>query len=202
MSSSPPKFAPGDVLAFSGRGCLSRAIQFCTLGTINHVAILSLPPQGDGLCIYESSATVDLSCEAAGKVVKGVQRHSVRLRLRYAARQGCRVWHYPLTVPLTEDQQRLLESSCRTKLDIPYDYKGAAWARTLGFGWLAHLLKNREALGNLMCSEFAAVELRLMDRFDTENASKWNPAWLCRVLRWQGIVQKPRLVVAGGKVLV
>lgn len=186
-----PEFQPGDILAFSGTSCVSRGIQVCTLGPISHVGILANSPEGT-MRLYEAL------------LVGGVCRYHPYRSIERTHLLGGRVWHYPLANPLVPYLSSMestggLTNTLEAQLGKPYDTKGAMWARSLGFGWLAHLLKNREALGNLFCSELVAMALRQVCRFNTRNASMWNPTHLCRTLRRRRVVGKPVLIRRPGK---
>jgi hypothetical protein len=183
---------------------LGRLIRVATCGGVNHVAICGLHPQTGKVIVYESTMSHpdSLVCIVTGRPVKGVQAHNLFWRLRYEARCGGSVWHYPLKRPLIRfDDAHRLTDFCRSKLGTPYDYWGAVWARSICFGWLAHRLSyyhglSRECDGRLFCSEFVAMALREADRFHTANASVWNPAQLIKTAyRIRGVFADPIQVV-------
>jgi len=194
------QFQAGDVLAFSGHNSLSRMIRATTLGSISHVGIVAYAPSFASIkawrrpIIYESTTQAKRACYRVNYHVSGVQAHSITWRLADAKKDGVRVWHYPLTNPLTDAESDTLTWWCEDRLGKPYDYWGAFNARTLGFGWLRHLMRSRENLDSYQCSEFVADATRILGRFATADASKWNPSSLCRVLVQQGSVQKPRKI--------
>lgn len=174
------EFQPGDVIAFSGTSCVSRTIQFCTLGSISHVAIIAPHPvPGRGLRLYESL------------LPDGVRGINPGFRIKSALLSGTRVWRYPLAKPLSEAEAVALSIYCEAAVGIPYDRLGAMAARSLGLGWVRwtrayNWLPNREDTGTLFCSETVAVAERYVDRFYTRNASKWSPVNLCWALVERG----------------
>lgn len=194
------QFQPGDVLAFSGRNCLSRMIRAATLGSISHVGIVAYAPSfaADKAwrrpIIYESTTQAKRACYRVNYIVSGVQAHSITWRLADSKKDNVQIWHYPLANPLTDKESAKLTAWCEERLGTPYDYWGAFNARTLGFGWFRHLIHSHEHLSSYQCSEFAADALRMLKRFNTVDASKWNPSSLCRVMVRQGTTLKPRKV--------
>ena len=194
------QFQVGDVLAFSGHNSLSRMIRAATLGSISHVGIVAYAPSfardkaWRRPIIYESTTQAKRACYRVNYHVSGVQAHSITWRLADAGKDGVQVWHYPLTNPLTATESAELTDWCEERLGVPYDWWGAVNARCLGFGWLRHLLWSHEHLDSYQCSEFVADASRMLGRFATADASKWNPSSLCRAMVRQGSVQKPRRV--------
>lgn len=180
MSAARTTWLPGDVIAFAGRGPLSRAIAWKTCSWwqllrgrwISHVGIVA-PYFGRPL-LFESTTLTDLPCEFAGWPLEGVQAHAPRDRLE---RYEGRAWRYRLRKPLpirSSLTKRLVK-----RLGIPYDHRQACLAGT-------HYLKRIEALDRfdgeaLFCSELVTlvlIEIGVI-AIDT-NPSIWTPAGWCR----------------------
>lgn len=191
-------FQPGDVLGFSAGNCADALINLGTCGwpgwSISHVAVVIAHPSDGGPVLWEAASNRPDPCILQHRLVKGVQVHRIGRRLVEFRVRGGRVWHYPLARPLSERESYLLTKEAEYWLGTPYDWWGAFCARTIGCGWLRHLLPNREDTGNLFCSEGIAVLLRKVGRFCTENASKWNPNWFCRWGTIIGAFEKPELI--------
>ena len=190
-------YKPGDVLAFSGRGCISRGIRFCARGPITHVA--EVVP-----CARDPSSKPVL-CEALMET--GVTWTPIHKSLRSTARHGGYCWHYPLAKPLDGIQIERLWFTADHIRGTPYDFSDAWGARTLGFGWLRHLVGRcgwlHEYLdnGKLFCSEAVAIMHNAVGLTSFAYPSHWAPTSIVRWERRHGILAEPILRARPGKVL-
>ncbi len=188
-------YRPGDVIGFSSCGCAGLAINVCSLGLpfwdLSHVGLVGWHPEKPSLLVYESTGLINTPCAVTGQVINGVQGHRLHSRIR--SYRG-HVWHYPLALPLPDWHARLMSQWCIRHLGRDYDEMGAFRVRDTPLGWLRRRLFGEEDLRAMFCSEFVAAGLRYVGKFQTDNASHWNPNALCRRLRARGIVSKPRRV--------
>lgn len=180
---------PGDILGFLGSGLESFIINVGTYGIpgngLSHVGIAA---EYDGRTIlFESTTLNDRPCYIQNKLVKGVQAHPIEYRIE--TYKG-KIWHYPLRMKLRGYEKVKLTHYLLTQLGVAYDYAGAGRA---GGKLIAHLegLLRKENLSNLFCSELCAAAHREIERFDTLNASEWNPNSFTREERRRGILVKP-----------
>lgn len=149
------------------------------------------PSKAAKLLIWESTGLIDTPCAITGAVTNGVQGHRLHSRIR--GYHG-RAWHYPLAKPLPSWHVKLLNKWCVEQVGKDYDEIGAFRTRDTPLGWLRRRLYGEEDLRAMFCSEFVAAGLRYVGKFETGNASQWNPNALCRRLLMRGIVSKPRRV--------
>jgi hypothetical protein len=173
---------------------LIRVGTLACLNPVNHVGVVVRHPDYQQLLLFESTGSIDTPCLFNRRVVCGVQAHTLTWRWLLSQRGGGIMWHYPLTRPLDKDEEAVLAKAAYDLLGTPYDYWGAPWARTLGLGWLCHLLSSRPALNALFCSEFGILLHEAVGLFECRNPSNWSPAHWMRVERWRGIVEKPQRV--------
>src|SRR5690242_20486011 len=110
------KFQPGDILAFSGRSLLSRAIELGTYGPISHVGIV-----GEKGLIFEANHCDHEPCAIQGRLVSGTQAHTIESRMGYDGP----VWHYPLISPLYRHEVTRLMTFLTDTIGLPYDEIGA-----------------------------------------------------------------------------
>lgn len=179
-----PVVKPGDFIGFTGRDLMSAIINVGTLGVpfwgLSHCGIVVAPLERSTLlAIFESTTLSPGPCLFSRKETSGVQAH--RLHWRVSNYPG-KVWHYPLSRPLSGLNQQALYDSCMSSLGMGYDFLQAFRSRSLGFGWLEKLLYGRENLTSVYCSEFIAARYREIDVFRTRNVSKWSPNKLARAL--------------------
>lgn len=180
---------PGDILGFLGNGLASTIINLGTYGLpfygLSHVAIAA-DYEGD-VILFESTTLNDRPCYIRKKYVYGVQAHPIPYSIEsYPGK----IWHYPLIKPLRKYERTRLTEYLVKQLGKDYDYLGAGRA---GGKLLAHMesLLRQEELVQLFCSELCAAAHRHIERFDTLNASEWNPNSFTREERRRGILGKP-----------
>ncbi len=187
-----PLPAAGDMIGFCGDDPVADLINLGTLawpGTgISHVGIVARHSH-HGMCLYESTTTVDLPCLERGEVVSGMQVHP--LSARVAGYTG-RVFHFPLRRPLDPDNADGIECFLRNlcKKEVPYDYVGAVRSRSMAIAAMQRLVFGREDLGQLFCSELVAATWAHLHILKTHNASRWNPNALCRYAERHGLTRR------------
>ncbi|MCP4549647.1 MAG: hypothetical protein GY835_24595 [bacterium] len=102
------------------------------------------------------------------------------------------VWLYRQVKPLRPTEVDKLWAFAVGHAGVDYDAIGAFRARGAGFGWLDRLLlRRKEDLTSIFCSEFVAAALRHVGLFHTANASRWSPNKLGRALLAGGKYGKP-----------
>jgi len=181
----------GDVIGFSGRSWLSAGINLVTYGIplldISHVGIMAHAADGR-LLIFESTSLDDLPCEISGKIFTGTQAHKLDDILRVY--KG-RAYHYPLYRQLYPVEDARLTQFLMDTIHTPYDKMGAFRSAGVGLSWIESLFREQD-LSTIFCSEWTVAALSVIGVFPTSNASRWNPNRLCRHLRWNHVVYKPR----------
>jgi hypothetical protein len=188
----PYAIAPGHVLGFSGKGYKSTVVKLCTYaGPINglsHVAVVANSRDGE-LLVFESTSLSTIPCVLQNKLVKGVQAHYLEHVL---ADKGNRaIYHYPLYRPLYCFEDVRLTEFLMSMLGVPYNMPGALRAAGVGLSWIESFI-HPTMLTHLFCSELIAAALSYVGIWPTTMADRWNPALLCRVMRTQGVLRKPR----------
>lgn len=179
-----PHARTGDVLAFGGKGAVSRAIQVATRSPVSHVGVVVA---GEADPVVIESTTLD--------GLQGVA--ATPLSPRVATYPG-RVWWLPLSertrLHLDVDQ---LAGFLRSQLGRAYDRR-----QVLQFAWrcvplLRHLCQ-REDLDRLFCSELIAAAFEHAGLLDC-NASLVSPVQLCRWRLYRDCfqVQGSRCDIAG-----
>lgn len=113
--------APGDVLAFSGRGPVAWLIHLATLSRYAHVAIVA--EHGGRPLLFESTTLADSPCIIQGERVSGPQAHNAHARIASA---GCRVWLAKPYWPLVPWESAMLTQWLLAQLGKGYDYREAA----------------------------------------------------------------------------
>lgn len=182
---------PGDVIAFSGGGWVSAAINIGTYGipffSVSHVGIMAEASDGR-LLLFESTSLDNLPCVIGGEDFTGTQAHV--LGDIVAAYSG-RAYHYPLYRPLYRNENERLTRFLMETLHTPYDLMGAFRATGVGISWIESWFREQD-LSTIFCSEWIASALSVIGIFPTSNASRWNPNRLVRHLRWNDVIFKPR----------
>lgn len=187
---------PGDIIGFCSRDVIADTI--CVMsgalpGGIHHVGIVGGMPGAP--LIYESCTSLRPPCYHAGKLVKGVQAHTVDELLEFISTRKTRLWHYRQRHPLYLHEAARLEHWLRQRIGLPYDLDGALHAGGgILFRTLALLIRG-ENLAGMFCSELAAAGLVHVGRLQTRSASRWNPTKLCRTLVRFGRCDKPTLLL-------
>ncbi|MHB1033263.1 MAG: hypothetical protein ACYC35_05050 [Pirellulales bacterium] len=206
-------FRSGDLLAFSGRGCLSRWIQIGTCSKWSHVGGIAWTPKRqlqnlrrsgvldvpearladwrDCYLLYEATTLVNLPCRITGRPIRGVQAHQPAERL--AGYDG-RAWRLRLDPDwrLSAEESTRLTAYLVSKIGRRYDERGALLSGT-------RLLKRhwwwgRADLATLFCSELWAGALERIGRLPIENPSTFSPAELIRAMVFHGVYQEPEQV--------
>jgi hypothetical protein len=180
---------PGDILGFSGRGLVSDTVNLFTYGiprwSLSHVAIIG---EYEGRLLLFESTTLDRQpCAILGECIHGTQAHEIEDRIK--GYDG-KVWHYPLTTPLSNEQRRQLTTFLVLTLGTPYDEIGAFRSGGLGFSYLESLLRP-SSLHSIFCSEWCAEAHARISVFKTNNVSRYNPNHFVRDERRQGILRRP-----------
>lgn len=212
-------YRPGDLIGFRRDSCVGKTIRLCSCAVwpwippahrINHVAVIAPSPHGGELLIWESTTTLpdNWVCQVSGNAgVKGVQASKINKRLRYEARCKGSAWHFTLRGPLDPTQLRVLWFFCEQMLGTPYDYTDVFGARSLGFGWLRHLIGKLGYLpdyrdnGRLFCSEFAVMVHNSVALTGLLHPSHWSPSRFVAYERRKKILDKPRLIVDEGRMV-
>lgn len=183
---------PGDVIGFSGGSWVSSAINVGTYGLpflgISHVGIMAKAQDGR-LLLFESSDD-SLPCAITGEQFAGTQAHKLDDVLEICTG---RVYHYPLHRQLSSVEDARLTQFLLDTIGTPYDLMGALRAAGVGLSWFESLFRPQD-LSTIFCSEWLALAFSTIDIFSTSNASRWNPNRLCRHLRWNNVVRRPRRI--------
>jgi hypothetical protein len=193
----------GDIVAFSGRGAVSRGIRLGTCSAISHVGIVAWTPKWqlenlvcaralrmpeetletwrDQDLLYESTTLCGLPCAIRGKTIHGVQAHPPEERL---AEYDGRAWRYRLAPEwwedVTEEREDRLVGHLLARIGQRYDRRGAVLAGT-------HLVKHlwpwaKRDRASVFCSEYLASVLQHVGLLPISNAGKITPAGLIRQL--------------------
>ncbi len=181
---------PGDIIGFSGECLISDLVNIATYGIprwgISHVGIMGEAADGR-LLLFESTTLDGLPCEIMGKPILGTQAHGLDSVL--AAYRG-KVWRYPLSRSLYDDERRRLTDFLMGTIGMPYDEMGAFRSGGLGLSWIESLFREQD-LTKIFCSEWCCAAHAAIGVFRTDNASRWNPNRFVRSERKQGILLKP-----------
>jgi hypothetical protein len=168
------RMRPGDVIAFSGKGRISRLISRCTASPVSHVGVIlrsELAAGGALLELIESTSLDGFS---------GVSRSRLSDRLRVYP--GAVWW-----LPLREDiraradlgaMYRWLLSQDRKR----YDYRQVVRFAFQGLPLVGRWFVNREDYGRVFCSELVAGGFERAGILPSScDASQITPAALCRM---------------------
>lgn len=194
---------PGDVLVYSGRGCVSYIIRIDTCSPYSHVAVLAMVTQSDlerymqrpcesrrwsispeainlwrdRLLVFESTTLTDFPCSLSGKKIRGVQAHELDSVDSY---QG-RVWRIPMTVPLLPSQSQRLTDALLDRIAVEYDDRGAILAGTRILRWLTPYVRDRS---KLYCEELVGEVMQCakpdFPRIEPGRLSPGEFAWAMR----------------------
>jgi len=196
---------PADVFACWGADWMSKGISLETSLTSwltapaglkwspSHVAIACTryAPDHDRTYWFESTSMARRLCLEAGRVVHGVQVHTIEDRIADYLRPGGRVVQYRLTDIDALDAleqanlRRILYSwvGDETKPAASYDTTGAAFS---GLRVLPYLPCSRADIESLFCSELVAAVLQRCCLMNRSNPARFNPGRLLRTLVRQG----------------
>ena len=188
---SPEDVKAGDVIGFSGNSWVSSLVNLGTCGLprwgISHVGIMAHAADGR-LLLFESTTLEAMPCEISGKCFNGTQAHTLAKML---ATYDGKVWHYPLYRPLYDNEDKRLTEFLMSTIHTPYDAMGAFRSGGIGLSWIESCLRETD-LHMIFCSEWVAAAESAIGVFHTDNAGRWNPNRLCRYLRQNELVLKPR----------
>lgn len=188
---APAEIQPGDIIGFSGECLTSDLINVATYGIprwgISHVGIMGEAADGR-LLLWESTTLDGLPCEITGKPFFGTQAHV--LETIAEAYRG-KVWHYPLTRSLYDNERERLTRFLMDTVHTPYDKMGAFRSAGVGLSWIESLFREQN-LAQIFCSEWCCAAHTAIGIFRTDNVSRWNPNRFVRTERWQGVLLKPR----------
>lgn len=190
------RFAPGDLIGFSGCDLASVLVNLATIGipwySLSHVGIIAQhPQQPQRLLLWESTGLMRRPCLLQRRIVYGVQAHPIRQRIQHY--RG-RVWHYPLSpfyAAVAEHSRHYLANWLERQQGTGYDAIGAFRTRETPLGWIERRL-SPENLHLLFCSELVVAAWRTIGVWNPPNASAWNPNRLARTAWDIGIVEKRR----------
>jgi hypothetical protein len=162
----------GDVIAFSGKGWLSRLIKFKTRSKISHVGIVSDIEMG-GPIIMESTTLSDLPDHYTGEHRKGVQAHSL---VEYIESYNGDIYLVSLKKHLTEKQVNSMQTWLLKKHEEKtlYDTKQAVGSVLDRLERYFKRLANKPDFKELFCSELVAKALKIVKRWDG-NPSEQHP---------------------------
>jgi len=185
------KFAPGDVIGFSGWDATGFWINVGTLGIpfwdLSHIGIIGT----DGL-LYESTTMLKHPCAVLGKFIRGTQAQCPVSRIQ---NYNGICWHYKQTTPLSPMQRIRLGCFLRDNLGKKYDALGAFRSRTLVTGpLLRKLCPHEENLATIFCSEYVVGALEATKMLPETNCSIWNPNRAARLLRRKRLVRRRRRI--------
>ena len=188
-------FQTGDILAFAGRGWVSRriALQTCTPCQllrgrwISHVGICAAVDSRSEAYLFESTTMVDEPCAITGNRIDGVQAHWPDRRV---AKCEGKVWLLRTRKHLAAAVRRRLGRFLQSCLGTPYDVPQALLSGT----WLLNLTEfDAEDTSKLFCSEYVRLALEDAGIVADTNASIWTPARLVRELVQIGLYQITRI---------
>ncbi len=180
----------GDILAFYGRGFISRAIEIATLGP-SHVAQIAEDPHV-GLVLWEATTLCELPDLYEGKQKNGVQAHDPFDRVRSYEGEIYRL--RPTVLWKFNAADKVLQQwVCRTLHAATYDYEGAGLSGTrfIKRHWLPY--PNFHAV---FCSEFCVATLMRLSRPLAGNPRGYNPAGMVRAIQNCGAYGAPERLVA------
>ncbi len=178
------EFLPGDVLAFSGRGWISAAIELFTCSRYSHVGICA--EMDDRVLLVESTTLDSEPCEITGKHVRGVQAHTPATRI---AGYNGRIWLLRLTTPVAPWESDLLSAWLRPRLGVSYDDRAAILSATRALKYMT-----RQDFDRLFCAELTAAPIAMLRGLGCHELyapSLFTPSHLLHELLEQEIYQHP-----------
>lgn len=193
MSDQAQQFEPGDILAFYGRGTISRTIELFTGSPTlippfwrlapSHVGIV-WPMYNHGPLLVESTTLCDLVCRLNKEKRKGVQFHRPEDRLAVYPGHVARIrlangWK------IDEAEADFITGWFYHRRKLTYDARGAICSGTRVLKW-TRLLPTAD-LGSQFCSELCAAALMRIGRLPIDNPTVYNPASLVAQLIRSGV---------------
>jgi len=187
------KFQPGDLIGFSGRELVSRAIKALTVApcfwlrphwrSISHIGICA--EYHGRVLLFESTTLTDLPCIIRGVKTAGVQAHLPDERIDGYHGFVFRARLSKLDRLFRPDSTKL--TGCLLEfLGAPYDMLGAILS---GTPWPTD---SRQA--TVFCDDLCALMLRKLGRLQVGNSKSYSPASLLREVVRTGVYQKPERV--------
>lgn len=171
---------PGDIVGFSGADFASDVINLGSFGWprwgLSHVGILC--PHENNLLLFESTTFNEKPCVIQNKMFSGTQAQWPRDKV---FTYNGRVWLYSLRRRLRASEIQTLHKFLLGTIGTPYDMIGAFRSGGREFSRFEAMLRG-ENLHRIFCSEWCAAALRTVNRFGTDDASKWNPNSFTREL--------------------
>jgi hypothetical protein len=176
---------PGDILGFSGADLPSDIINIMTGAFprwgLSHVGIMA-EYKGD-LLLFESTTFNKHPCAIRNVMFEGTQAQWPANKIE---NYNGRCWRYPLEKPLRGWERHKLSEYLVGGIGVEYDMIGALRSGGHVFNWVESRF-HAENLARIYCSEWCAASLREIERFDTDDVSKWNPNKFVRELRSRAI---------------
>ena len=183
---------PGDIFGFSGNYSDSALINLVTYGcpwySVSHVGIMA--EVGNDLLLFESTTGPPGPCFVQKRIVHGTQAQKLDFKID---NYWGKIYHYRLKKPLRKFERQALTRFLLHTLGVAYDTVGAFRSGGLAWSWFESKLR-KESRAALFCSEWVAAALRNIERFDTDNYSKWSPNALMRELGTRDIVLAPERI--------
>lgn len=199
-----PHLKTGDVIAFSGNTRVADTINILSTGiprwSISHVGVIATgadfsyddPQTGcNDPVLYEALMKPGKRpCQIQRKRMAGFQ---AQLLTPYLREDHGKIWHYPLTRPLYEHEQRAAWMFLQAQIGKKYDLDGAIRSGGFIYALVNALLsgRNPDRLNSLFCSESAAGCHNRIGIFPTGNVSRWSPNKWLRRHRLRGTLNKP-----------
>lgn len=160
----------GDILAFGGRGLVSKVIRAWTCSRISHVGIVC--ERAGVPLLWESTTLSDLPCMLCGRFTRGVQAVIPSERI---ARYDGHVWRLRVKRPLESWQIARLLGFLSLQDGVRYDLLQAlSAARWLRWVWGSH-----ENWQSWFCSELviaALVECDVLPAIVARSPAAWRPS--------------------------
>lgn len=181
---------PGSIVGFSGGDLASDIINIGTGAWprwgLSHVGIMC-PHPDYGLLLYESTTFNHDPCVIRKEMFAGTQAQYPDVKIMtYPGR----VWLYNLRVPLRRFEVESLQMYLNGTIGIPYDMIGAIRSGGHLFNWVESKL-HKENLARIFCSEWCVAAYDHIERFDTDDDSKWNPNKFVRECKARAIHISP-----------
>ena len=206
------RFSPGTILVYSGRGRLSRLIEWATCSRYSHGATVvaiakadlvnyrgprlwkftpELASWRDGLKVVESTSLSERPCLLLGRRFAGVQVHDLgESILQYDGR----VWAMTPRVPFSASESERLTQRALQLVGIPYDELGALLAATTLLKRILPYAQDRsrqecvELNGDLLLHAACGRQLSEI------KPGQWTPAGMVRLLVRSGLYGTPQRI--------
>ena len=146
-----------DIVLFSGKGRISRAIKWATESNKSHVALTLHAHEYDCLALFESTTLSDIPDLVSDKPMKGAQLVNMSSRLK--SYDG-KVWVRQIIGPRTHRQKHLAMDVMREFWGRPYEQDEIELIRSALDIKNIPFLTNQPDASSVFCSELAAIMLR------------------------------------------